>query len=303
MLLQELLQELKSVYDFRHQDTFKQLAFWGSSKNPEFIAPEEGFHFEGAKDFIILASTNNSFYSAIAAAGGVSSKHKLPKAVSTALSAAWNQFGGLVSFANKTITIRKEDAGGKSRQFTIHDVKVAQKVLKALLPYGLKMDFKIKGVPAPHNGMTIQAFLKLKDPVQLVLEPQGQVMYHGTSKKRWDAAISKRGLQPGHTGEIYVDLIKGYSEHNIYLTLSQKTAEFYGKRQAQKDGDDQYVVLEVTVPDGAKIIPDDAFAHAYARGDDTAHRAIKVSVKETGSVAYKGSIPAKFIKLLSTKKA
>lgn len=303
MLLHELLQELKSVYDFRHKDVFKQLPFWGATKKPEFISSEDGFHFEGGKDFIILASTNNSFYSAVAAAGGINSKHKLPNDVSTALDNAWNQFGGLVSFADKTVTIRKEDAGGKSRQSTIHDVKAAQKTLRALIPYGLKMEFKIKGVPAPHNGMTVQNFLKLKDPVQVVLQQQGQIMYHGTSKKRWDESISKRGLQPGHTGEIYADLIKGYSEHNIYLALNSKTAEFYGKRQALKDSDDQFVVLEVTVPDGAKIMPDDQFAHAYVRGADTAHRAIKVSVKENGSVAYKGSIAAKFIKLLSIKKA
>ena len=129
------------------------------------------------------------------------------------------------------------------------------------------------------------------------------MFYHGTSKKRWEEAISKKGLRPGLNGnDAYVDLIPGYSEHNVYLASNAKTAEFYGKRQAEKDEDSQYVVLQVQVPASAKLRPDDHFAKTF-KGTDTSHAATKRGLRELGSIAYKGVILPKFIKVLSTKKA
>lgn len=314
MLLEELcLTEAKLVKDFRHAGSFSELPFWPAKDDPQFIKPENGFHFAFSKGELVLHSTSNMTYDGVVALGFIEKMKEagskgVPREVQTAIKGAgtdmWNMFGGAVDLNAKVITINKEyDFAGKLRQRALNDVKDIKAAFKNLLKYGVTEDFKLKGVPSPFNGMKIADFLKYEDPVSQLDKREGAVFYHGTSKKRWDEAISKKGLRPGLNGnEAYIDLIPGYSEHNVYLASNAKTAEFYGKRQAEKDGDTHYVVIEVQVPDSAKLLPDDYFAKRPG-APNTSREAIKGGLRELGSVAYKGVILPKFLRALSTKKA
>ena len=314
MLLEELLQEAKSVRDFRHEDVSKEFKYWGT-KEMGYIDPKDGFNFIYNEGQLILFSTNNEVYSAIVGKGlwkktlelqkAGKSGYGIPREILTQLkgpgeSDLWNQLGGSVSYADKTITFFKEDANGKARQRVVNDIKDFKAAIKNIQKYGVKSDFKIKGLPAPLNGMTVEKVLDMEVPSEEILKQNNQVMYHGTSMKRWEE-IQKQGLRPGNTGEAYVDLIPGYSDKNVYLATNAKTAEFYGKRQAKKDDDSNYVILKITVPDAAKFLPDDHFAHNMGKGSEFGRS--KMSVKELGSIAYKGIIRPKFIELQSTRKA
>lgn len=314
MLLEELLQEARSVRDFRHEDVSSEFKYWGT-KEMGYIDPKDGFNFIYSEGQLILFSTNNETYSAIVGKGlwkkmielqkSGKSEYGIPREISAQLKGPdeddlWNQLGGTVSYADKTITFFKEDANGKMRQRVVNNIKDFKAALKNIQKYGVKSDFKIKGLPAPLNGMTVEKALAMTVPSEELLKQNNQVMYHGTSLKRWEE-IKTKGLRPGHTGEAYSDLIPGYSEHNVYLATDAKTAEFYGKRQAKKDDDTGYVILKITVPDAGKFLPDDAFAHGLKKGEEFGRA--KYSVKQNGSVAYKGIIRPKFIEVISTRKA
>ena len=133
----------------------------------------------------------------------------------------------------------------------------------------------------------------MQDYVQKTFKNRNLIMWHGTSEARWEI-VQNKGLRPGNTGEAYVDLVPGYSEHNVYLAHTPKAAQFYAKRQAKKDNSTP-VILRIKVPDPNKLIADDRFAR-YG-GEIAGHRGdrIKASVKEIGELAYKGWIPPKFI--------
>jgi len=299
----QFLLEAKSVKDYRHEDRFDDLAYWPRREDPQFMAPSEGFHFTYHKGDLILHSTDNAVYSSVVATGQIEAKRAGKIKDYKMDSSLWNHFGGKVDLKNKVITVSKESVGDKMRQRSINDVKDIQAAFKNLRKYGVTDDFKLKGVPSPYNGMKMGDFLKHPDPVQTMMGGGGQIMYHGTSKKRWNEKISREGLRPGNTGEIYVDLVKGYSEENVYLATTAKVAEFYGKRQAEKDNDDGYVILKVEVPDSAKLRPDDHFAVFLTKNKDKEHEMQKRSVQELGSLAYRGRIPARFIKMLSARRA
>lgn len=314
MLLEELvLSEAKLVQDYRHEDSFKELPYWPAKEDPKFIAPKDGFYFIYSKGQLVLHSTQNHTYDGVVALGFAERMKKegdkgVPRDIQVAItgdgSSVWNQFGGVVNFNDKTVTVNKEyDFMGKLRQRALNDMKEIKASLRNIRKYGVTDDFKLKGVSSPYNGMKIGEFMQEHDAVEQLDKREGAVFYHGTSKKRWEEAISKKGLRPGLNGnDAYVDLIPGYSEHNVYLASNAKTAEFYGKRQAEKDEDSQYVVLQVQVLDSAKLRPDDHFAKTF-KGTDTSHAATKRGLRELGSIAYKGVILPKFIKVLSTKKA
>jgi hypothetical protein len=308
MKVAELLLEAKSVRDWRHENVEKEFPYWGAVKLSGWIDPAEGMYFLYHGGQLILASTVNEVYSGIVASGEwkavVARKKKVQdvKLERPGETDLWNHLGGKIVFADKTITIAKEDAGGKSRMRTINDIKTFKDALKNLKRYKVTDDFVIKGIQPGMNGKTVGEVLAMEDNVTKIMKNKPQVLYHGTSWSRWES-IQKKGLQPGHTGEVYNDLIKGYSEHNVYLGMNPKTAEFYGKRQAVKDGDDKYVVLEITVPDPGKYSPDDAFHPRREVDPKRMHNQVKLGVKELGSVAYRGTILPKHIKLFATKKA
>lgn len=300
MLVEELLSEAKSVQDFRHANIEKDLPYWGG-KTSGWIDPKEGFHFMFDKGELTLASTDNATYSAVVATGRAEEQKKIHKGLVDGLpKVPWNVLGGVVDLSAKTVTIAKESVGNGMRQRSIYDIKNFQNALKNLRKFGVTNDFKIKGVPSPMNGAKVKDILEMSSHVDNALGRDGQVMYHGTSASK-AAIIEKQGLRPGQTEGVYADLIAGYSEYNVYLAVDIKTAEFYGKRQAKKDGDDQYVIFKIEVPDAAKILPDDSAAGNMKKGQEGWR--IKSGIKDSGAVAYKGAIKPQFISIQATRKA
>lgn len=224
----------------------------------------------------------------------------------------WNQLNGKVDFKNQTVTVLKEFADSKMRQRSISNVKELQDAFKALIRLGLREDFKVLGVPS-HVGKTVAQVFSQSDPTSTVLQGEAPVFYHGTSSDRWEQ-IQQKGLQPGQTGEAYVDLRPGYSEHNVYLATNPKVAEFYAKRQAKKDGSSSGVILKVSVPDPAKLLADDNWIPPGTWSDQEqrviplspkaqlqragSHIALSKSGRELGSFAYRGRIPSSRIELV-----
>lgn len=305
MRYSELL-EYRAVGDYRHaQNIEDKFPYYGATKTSGYITPETGFYFDYREGYLELASTENANYSHQVATDSWHSK-EAQAAAKTARKAniprdLWNNLGGKVDYATQTITIRKDSVDSGYRMKVVNDIKEFQKCLADLKRYGVTDAYKVKGINQPLNAKTVGEILQMQDHVDNLLTNFHPVLYHGTSKKRWDEFISKQGLRPGKYETAYVDLIKNYSEFNVYLGTDSKTAEFYGKRQAKKDDDTEYVILKVTVPDAAKLMPDDAFGHNVTK--DNLLTRIKASIKTVGSIAYKGTIMPKFITLVATRKA
>lgn len=135
-----------------------------------------------------------------------------------------------------------------------------QKMLKHLMGSDSRItpDYRIVG-DEKYRSMNVGQLVKKAGEVETALTGRGKlVMFHGTSKARWNI-IEQKGLRPSSGGDVYADLVEGWSEHNVYLTFSHSNAENYATRQAIKDGSDA-VVLRVEVPDISKLVADeDAF--------------------------------------------
>jgi hypothetical protein len=117
-------------------------------------------------------------------------------------------------------------------------------------------DFKIISPDDKYKNKTLGQVASATRNIDLALKPTGSITaYHGTSLKKWEQ-IQKSGLNPGKSDQAYSDLVKGYSEKNVYLTFDPHDAENYATRAAVWDNSDA-VVLKVEVPDPAKIIPDE----------------------------------------------
>lgn len=304
----EQLLEAKNVYDFRHEDISAELPIWPKQAQGSYVDSRDGFYWIFSKGNLLVLSTENEFYSFVAnmfqsasdeekaiAKSDVKQFVKIPRIQNAhkALASMWNQLGGVVIFSTMTLTISKESSRGDSmRQRVIADIAQFKQALGSLKSFGVTDEFTIKGAP-PDIPKTVGQALQMQDYVQKTFQNKNLVMWHGTSEARLEF-ISKKGLRPGHTGEAYNDLIPNYSEHNVYLATTPKTAQFYAKRQAKKD-ESTPVVLKIKVPNPNKLIADDRFAR-YG-GEIAGHRGdrIKASVKEMGELAYKGWIPPKFI--------
>lgn len=96
---------------------------------------------------------------------------------------------------------------------------------------------------APIIKSTMAVKMNLSGPI---------IAFHGTSMAKWKK-IKKEGLKYG-VGPDYNDKIKGHSEYNVYLTTDLADARKYAVRAA---GSGVSVVLEVTIPDNAKIVFDE----------------------------------------------
>ena len=303
----EQLLEAKNVYDHRHENISDIIKPWAGGD--KYIDPRDGFYWIFSKGNLLIFSTENESYSFVASMYQTASEEeqeiarrqnkgdflRIPRILKAhkALTNTWNQLSGLVIFSTMTLTILKESSRGDTmRQRVIADIATFKQALSSLKKFGLTDDFTIKGAP-PDIPKTVGQALQMQDYVQKTFQDKNLVMWHGTSEARLEF-ISRKGLRPGHTGEAYVDLIPGYSEHNVYLATTSKAAQFYAKRQAKKD-ESTPVVLKIKVPNPNKLIADDRFARyggeiAGNRGDR-----IKASVKAMGELAYKGWIPPKFI--------
>ena len=304
----EQLLEAKEIYDHRHENISDVIKPWAGGEN--YIDPRDGFYWQFMEGKLILTSTENEYYSFIASMYQTASDEeqeiarrqnkqdfiKIPRINDqySKISSMWNQLGGLVNFQTMTLTISKESAGDTMRQRYIGNIAEFKQALSSLKKFGLTDDFIIKGAP-PDIPKTVGQASQMRDYVQKTFRDRNLVMWHGTSEARWEI-IQNKGLHPGNTGEVYVDLVPGYSEHNIYLATTPKAAQYYAKRQAKKDNS-KGIVLQVQVPDPNKIVADDRFARAYdAKGMGHDSRQIKSSVRELGEVGYKGWIPPKFIR-------
>ena len=303
----EQLLEAKEIYDHRHENISDVIKPWADGEN--YIDPRDGFYWEFVEGKLLLTSTENEFYSFIASMYQTASEEeqeiarrrnkqdfiKIPriKDVYSKISSMWNQLGGIVNFQTMTLTISKESVGNAMRQRFIANIAEFKQALSSLKKFGLTDDFIIKGAPT-EIPKTVGQALQMRDYVQKTFKDKDLVMWHGTSEARWEI-IQNKGLRPGHTGEAYVDLVPGYSEHNVYLAHTPKGAQFYAKRQAKKDNS-KGIVLKVQVPDPSKIVADDRYARGWEGkiiGYDP--KQIKSSVKELGEVGYNGRIPPKFI--------
>jgi len=314
MLIRELLSEVKqplTIVDLRYEepsDPKRVLKHWGSEPK-EYIRPEAGFFWHWNEGKLLLHSEKNENYSwKMAQLLGLRDQNEKTQP----LGELWNQLNGKVDFKNQTVTVLKEFADSKMRQRSISNVKELQDAFKVLMRFGLREDFKVVGVPS-HVGKTVAQVFSQSDPTSSVLKGEAPVFYHGTSSDRWEQ-IQQKGLQPGQTGEAYVDLRPGYSEHNVYLATNPKVAEFYAKRQAKKDGSSSGVILKVTVPDPAKLLADDDWIPPGTWSDEEqrviplspkaqlqragSHIALSKSGRELGSFAYRGRIPSSRIELV-----
>jgi len=302
----EQLLEAKEIYDHRHENISDVMKPWHGGE--QYIDPRDGFYWLFYEGKLMLYSTDNEFYSFIASMYQTASEeeqeiarrntqefHRLDrvKDAYSKISSMWNQIGGLVNFQTMTLTVSKESVGDRMRQRFIANIAEFKQALSSLKKFGLTDDFIIKGAP-PEIPKTVGQALQMRDNVQKILHDKNLEMWHGTSEARWEI-VQRKGLRPGHTGEVYVDLVPDYSEHNVYLATTPKGAQFYAKRQAKKDNS-KPIVLRVQVPDPRKLVADDRFARwgGEVKGYDIDR--IKASIKEMGELGYKGRIPPKFIR-------
>lgn len=134
-----------------------------------------------------------------------------------------------------------------------------KKLLSALTSVDKQLtgDYLIVGNPT-YDTMTVGDILKSISLQQNIVSGskfKPIIMYHGTSEARYKI-IKSKGLSPGNASEAYVDLIPGYSEHNVYLTTSVSIAENYATRAAVDDRS-KAVVLKVVVKDSTKFVLDE----------------------------------------------
>lgn len=291
MRLYEILKEAKEIYDLRHEPS--DLQYWGGN-NPEYINPNDGFHFAFYEGILGIGSTANLFYDAAVKYGsskksngfGIDVNFPNEQTKNAINSKLYNAFGGIVDFKSKIIKISKEyDFKGKQRSRAIDRIKPIKQVMSELKRFGVTDDFKIKGL-MDFNG-TISDIFKIKDQVDDWVANKNIVFYHGTTLARAETILSK-GLMPGNEPEAYIDLIPGYSEYNVYLTTSPNTAMFYAKRAVQKEGG-SWAILKILDIDQNRLTADDGFVW---RGPDADLSKI-VNPKKSlsyGVVGYKGSI-------------
>lgn len=167
-----------------------------------------------------------------------------------------------VRHQNRNVAIPSGDVS------TLKTIEVA-KILKLLLKEDPRVNTSYTMVGDDrYRGKTVGEFLGEK-PVSYTQQAvsggasPSLIAYHGTSSKYLDN-ILKIGLRPGNTPVWYNDLVRGFSEKNIYLTMSPTNAENYATRGAEQD---QYfdkkkykaVVLKIEIPDTAKMSVDEDF--------------------------------------------
>lgn len=197
------------------------------------------------------------------------------------------------------------------------------------------LDFTLAGITG--KPQTVKQFISKPAPSVQVASGSSEplVLYHGTSMNLWQK-IKTQGLRPGLVSEVYGDLVPGYSEKNVYFEVSRMDAHNYAARAAINDKS-AGAVLQVTIPDPAKLRPDEdtvgwlnntpGWDKIAAANPDlaneasgihfrhyktwTSHPKAKIIYQQFmnairslrgGSVAYQGFILPKHIKLVQTFK-
>lgn len=236
---------------------------------------------------------------------------------------------------SKNMNRRPGKMGGGRKQYTIphgdtsfEHVTELQKVLKALMHVDKRLTADYMIVGSPNFEESVGDVLRRERPGDAAVrggQAKPLVFYHGTSDKRLPG-IKAKGLRPGSTPETYVDLVAGYSEHNVYLATTVTEAENYATRAAVDDNG-KAVVLRVVVRDPTHLIMDEDntnwinvtnpkgeevevhFKHDYWRKWPNADQIMQMymaklakSLNKSGTVAYRGRIPASDISVFSTYK-
>ncbi len=140
------------------------------------------------------------------------------------------------------------------------------KLTSGMLAAVVKVDptvagFSLVGTPY-YEGKTVQDVVggaAHADPVNRAVRDETLTFYHGTSLKRWRDQISQEGLIPGK-GKEYSDKVEGYSDHNVYLSVTIEEARNYASRAAVWDRSSGAVV-KVTVRDPARLVADEDSMH------------------------------------------
>lgn len=240
-----------------------------------------------------------------------------------------------VSKATKRFS-RRQSRSGNAKAYTIphadtsfDNVHELQKIISSLrkIDPQISDSYKIVGSP-DYESETVGSVFQRKRPGDQIVkggDVKPLTLYHGTSSSRY-SDIKTKGLVPGNAPEVYADLVKGYSEHNIYLASTITEAENYATRAAVSDRS-KAVVLNVTIKDFTKLVMDEDnaswmkvinpdgketevhFQHNEWKSWPNADRImqqfmskIASSLNKRGTVAYKGRIPASDITVHSTYK-
>jgi hypothetical protein len=128
-------------------------------------------------------------------------------------------------------------------------------------------DYTLHGDPR-HEGKTVKEYLSRGrgGAKQGFIDNKPIDVYHGTSTNR-AKEIMKTGLKAGNREHHYVDLVKGYSEHNVYVSTHPREASNYATREAINDGS-QPVILKTQIhpKDFGKIRNDEDIMHRYEVG-------------------------------------
>ena len=236
----EVLLEAKDIIDLRHGETTKDIPIWPRESEGTYIPKSAGFYFIYSDGKIVVFSTDNEYYSFLAhhyekaspdeqaiAKKDIRAFHKIDriKDAHNEISSVWNQLGGKVDYSLQEITIAKESAGDKMRQRVISDIDAFKSALRSLKDtregfgdLGVTNDYIIKGAPPnlpkskgskyPTVGSVLTGMSRYVHDI--IQRKEDLIMYHGTSEARW-GIIQQKGLRPGQTGEVYNDLIPGYS--------------------------------------------------------------------------------------------
>lgn len=231
------------------------------------------------------------------------------------------------------VMTRRGDKRRNVKSYTMPSAGIgfqAPKIFKDVLRFVMKndkrvtTDYGIVGNPAFKNR-TIRDVLGSTEGADALKNSGELTFYHGTSLKRW-SRIEKSGLNPGNAPEVYVDLVPGFSEKNVYLTTSVETAENYATRAAIDDRS-QAVVLKVIIRDPTKLRPDEDsmgwitvtdpdgdevevhFRHNNWRSWPNASQihqrfmsGVAKSINSNGTIAYAGRIPARDVSELERYK-
>jgi len=163
---------------------------------------------------------------------------------------------------HKSYTIPGADIGFRNNPLLL------KKVLIDIMKFDPDVKNFIISSPSDFDGVSVERFINMQSPSENISSKTTGIikLYHGTSMKRYDE-IKIKGLRPNMTPEIYGDLVTGYSEYNIYLSVSIAEARNYASRAAVDD-ESLAVVLEVEINDFTKFVPDEDTLHwiEYAIG-------------------------------------
>jgi len=188
----------------------------------------------------------------------------------------------------------------KSNISVINDPTNFKKMLRDLIRSGnIEQNWTIKGLDKVF-GKTVQScLLTLNSLISTSTLNTNDITYayHGTSAMR-AKIILREGLIPGKFDFVYDNLIPNYSDKMVYLTPDPTTAEFYAKRQKSYDNDVGFVILKVEIPDKNKLFASETgLIHVVKQASDIENATPNSSLKRASEVAYKGRIPASFIKI------